>query len=265
MIMTPRLLGAVASLALMSTVSQAGASPFSVQDTASIVILHSANQSSSQSGASVNLSLPNGGAYAAGATSLGGPPSMSAEASVTNEAANASAYVTMEYYFEFFNSPSPMTVSISASGQVTQSVVSTGNSAQLFFGTSQGDTTIASACTNFFSASCGSQSSSFSISANETLTSDTLYNISMSLFVSANTLVSGGGTDIQSGSIDPIITIDPTYLLANPQVQLVFSPGIINATAATPLPAAFPMLATGLGLMGFLAKRRKRKVSVAAA
>jgi predicted extracellular nuclease len=263
--MMPKLLGAIVSLALIGTGSQAGASPFSVQDVASIVILHSANQSSSQSGASVNLSLPNGGAYATGATSLGWPPSMSAEASVTNEAANASVLVTMEYYFEFFNSPSPMTVSISASGQVTKSVVSTGNSAQLFFGTSQGDTTIASACTNFFPASCGSQSSSFSISTNETLTSDTLYNISMTLFVAADTLVSGGGTDIQSGSIDPIITIDPAYLLANPQVQLVFSSGIINAPAATPLPAALPLFASGLGVMGFLAKRRKRKVATTTA
>jgi hypothetical protein len=30
-------------------------------------------------------------------------------------------------------------------------------------------------------------------------------------------------------------------------------------SAATPLPAALPLFATGLGVMGFLAKRRKRK------
>jgi hypothetical protein len=33
----------------------------------------------------------------------------------------------------------------------------------------------------------------------------------------------------------------------------------IDSPVATPLPAALPLFATGLGVMGFLAKRRKRK------
>ena len=42
------------------------------------------------------------------------------------------------------------------------------------------------------------------------------------------------------------------------------SPGSWNASA-TPLPAALPMFATGLGVMGWLAKRRKRKATLAIA
>jgi hypothetical protein len=34
----------------------------------------------------------------------------------------------------------------------------------------------------------------------------------------------------------------------------------ILAVAATPIPAALPLFAGGLGLMGFLARRRKRNV-----
>lgn len=39
----------------------------------------------------------------------------------------------------------------------------------------------------------------------------------------------------------------------------------IGTTTATPLPAALPLFASGLGIMGFLAKRRKRKGDTAVA
>ena len=45
----------------------------------------------------------------------------------------------------------------------------------------------------------------------------------------------------------------------NQQTQ---SGDLIFATAATPLPAALPLFGTGLGLVGFLARRRKQKVAV---
>jgi hypothetical protein len=40
---------------------------------------------------------------------------------------------------------------------------------------------------------------------------------------------------------------------------------ILPLTSATPLPATLPLLATGLGVIGFIAKRRKRKHSIATA
>jgi hypothetical protein len=48
------------------------------------------------------------------------------------------------------------------------------------------------------------------------------------------------------------------------------APGVVGTwditiQAATPLPAALPLFATGLGVMGFLARRRKRKGSAAVA
>ena len=59
---------------------------------------------------------------------------------------------------------------------------------------------------------------------------------------------------------DPHIYIDPNYANAG-QFSLQIAPGIGNSISgsATPLPAALPLFATGFGVMGFLAKRRKRK------
>jgi hypothetical protein len=52
--------------------------------------------------------------------------------------------------------------------------------------------------------------------------------------------------------IDPIVSVDPNF-------QLELSPGISNGQSATPLPAALPLFATGLGAMGVLGWRRSQK------
>jgi hypothetical protein len=46
----------------------------------------------------------------------------------------------------------------------------------------------------------------------------------------------------------------------DPQYQVLFSP-----VSATPLPAALPLFASGLGIVGFVARRRKRKDAAAVA
>lgn len=86
----------------------------------------------------------------------------------------------------------------------------------------------------------------------------TLNNIQMTLFIVANMNV-GGTSSSQSGFIDPIITFDPSFDLSG--YTLEFSAGIQNSAAATPLPAALPLFASGLGALGLLGWRRKRKVA----
>jgi hypothetical protein len=59
------------------------------------------------------------------------------------------------------------------------------------------------------------------------------------------------------------------YLDANGQPQTFFDFGSVFFTAslaasATPLPAALPLFATGLGALGLLGWRRKRKAQAAA-
>ena len=62
--------------------------------------------------------------------------------------------------------------------------------------------------------------------------------------------------------LDPYIFLDQN--LVDLGYAIITSPGIGNSLAsATPLPAALPLFATGLGVMGLLARRRKRKVAAA--
>jgi len=75
-------------------------------------------------------------------------------------------------------------------------------------------------------------------------------------------LSSSGSAGFANGSIDPFITIDPITPDAA-DLSLVFSPNVANALppSATPLPAALPLFAGGLGAIGLLGWRRKRKTA----
>lgn len=80
------------------------------------------------------------------------------------------------------------------------------------------------------------------------------------LSISLNGGVQGGTNQDQNqtmtGSIDPMFTID----LPNANdFTFDFSPGLIPPASGTPLPAALPLFATGLGGLGLLGWRRKRK------
>jgi hypothetical protein len=59
--------------------------------------------------------------------------------------------------------------------------------------------------------------------------------------------------------------IDPIFSFANSddalKYEIDFSDGITNGVSNTPLPAAFPMFAGGLGMIGLLARRRRRNAA----
>jgi hypothetical protein len=63
-------------------------------------------------------------------------------------------------------------------------------------------------------------------------------------------------TDTLLASADPTFTLDPAY---DSEAELIFSPGIGSA----PLPASLPLFASGLGALGFLGWRRKRRAEAA--
>ncbi len=99
---------------------------------------------------------------------------------------------------------------------------------------------------------------------NDSITGNSTYHESGTYTVNENTfyevelitnLECGGLTPSCSASIDPTITSN------TPGVTLVFSPNL----ASTPLPAALPLFASGLGVMGLFGWRRKRKNVAASA
>ncbi len=57
--------------------------------------------------------------------------------------------------------------------------------------------------------------------------------------------------------VDPLVSIDPTFMAANPGYSLVFAPGVLNAEAPLPVPepATWGLMLLGLGAVGL---RRRR-------
>lgn len=74
-----------------------------------------------------------------------------------------------------------------------------------------------------------------------------------SVFMAAQAVVeqTTGGA---SAAIDPHFFLDPQF---NGLFQIQFSPGIQNAAATTPIPAALPLFAAALGGLGFIGWRRR--------
>jgi hypothetical protein len=71
-----------------------------------------------------------------------------------------------------------------------------------------------------------------------------------------------GNSGFTQFSVSSLVT--GLRLLSAPVGGLTFADGkVIASTAATPLPAALPLFATGIGALGLIGWRRKRKAQVA--
>lgn len=81
----------------------------------------------------------------------------------------------------------------------------------------------------------------------------------------------GGYTASSSITLDPILTIDPSFAAVDPNYlkgySIVLSPGVGNAVSAAPESAAWAMMLLGIGGVGAAMRRRRRKLlgAVAAA
>jgi len=93
---------------------------------------------------------------------------------------------------------------------------------------------------------------------NLTANSGTAVMVQILVEANGNSLAVGSA----SASADPFIFIDPTDPNAS-EYAIIVSDGVGNALATTPLPATLPLFSTGLGALGLLGWRRKRKASTA--
>ena len=249
-----------AAMLLAISVSPAGAGIVSgprvvnLSDTSGFVILSQGNTETSRFGAGP-ISLSVGNEAVGGTVSYLPSANLSANAAVYGEG-NASSYETAEYYFEVVgpaNVEVPLTVSAAAALSLG---VATPNVAQLYVGNASGPLLTENACYGAIAINCAGASfqSGFSVTAPITVESNQIGdNVQLSLSVNANTLFSGASSDIQSGYIDPVITIDPSFSLAS-EFQLVFSPGVGNSPSSVPEPATIALFA--IGLAGLAAFRR---------
>lgn len=191
-------------------------------------------------------------------------PNETAVASVTG-VGSASAFEIIQYYFEA-TGPSGVSVPIilTASGGVTTPLASANTAELQLIPPTGGVQLLVSACApapppgNFCAANGLTPQPSFSVAAPETITSNAVYSITMDLQIDANTFViPGGGADSQSGFIDPVVTIDPSFPLAG-EFTLEFSPGVGNTPGAPiPEPAAWQILLAEFG--GVLTASRMRR------
>lgn len=243
--------GMFAAAVLLGSGAQAAIIP-SLPNATVLTQVTNGNTTQSQITVGTNT-LTTGGVSATAAANFSPSPDETAVAAVIGQG-GSTALADIQYYFEAVG-PSGISVPIilTASGGVTPGLASANTAELQLIPPSGGAQLLVSACAsalpagNFCAANGLTEQPSFSIAAPETITSDAIYSITMDLDISANTLVlPGGGADSQSGFIDPVVTIDPSFSLAD-EFTLVFSPGVGNTPAGTiPEPSGWQILLVGL-------------------
>ena len=190
------------------------------------------------------------------------------------------------YYFEIAGPTSSVAVNAKAVGAFSTTALPPGGevSALINFDLTQLDTfgdtispRIISDTRTFngisFSAGTPAQSDGFTENGIYNLFTNTIYQVALQVMSNVN-IFNAGSSDPSSpgGTASVFASLDPTFQVASgvdpSQYSFVFSDGIGNsapAIAATPLPAALPLFAAGLGALGLFGARRKRKNAAALA
>jgi hypothetical protein len=179
------------------------------------------------------------------------------------DAEGSTAEATIDYYFEAVG---PANTAVNFDIQAAGSASETGSGtafAHLYLNGSStigSPGTLTSACSSFELNGCGSIGSAFVLNSVFGAQSDTLQEIEIDVDGDVN---QNGGTYL--ASVDPTITIDPGFLSANPGFTLEFSSNVTqNSISPTPLPGALPLIASGLGTLGLVGRRKKRGTQASA-
>jgi hypothetical protein len=264
--------------ALLSAAIQAGASPLLLPTatisgcicggtgTAPVVAVTSSGTTSNSS--------TFGGASETGSVTISNSPTPSLSANVTATGggtvhngpwATADTYATYTYFFDIVGDPSltSLLVGVKASGGFNGGTLSAGTfdtsvfSASLLISSPDSPYSISQSVLTEAEGDTynpGPASQSFSVNGNYTLSTNTVYSVAMTV-----SLIS---SDVRFGTDTFSAYVDPTFTINTPGFTIDYS---LAPTSATPLPAALPLFASGFGVIGFLAKRRKPKGAALAA
>jgi hypothetical protein len=196
------------------------------------------------------INNPGNSGASAGVT-ITGFPAIAVSGSSANNTTFASASGNLTFYFELVANPD---YGGSATGIP---ILLDGTSSQSLKGSAGSDSTSVGMTIEVKNGSSGSlfdldTSNNGVFNGNFDIASGVEYEVDMSASVSAH------GTSSAGASIDPMLTVDPSFFDAN-DLNFVFSNGISNGVSSTPLPAALPLFAGGLGVIGLFGRRRNRK------
>jgi hypothetical protein len=183
-----------------------------------------------------------------------------------NGAAISEANLLYDIQVTYSGSGSPATVKL---GYIANGSISSTQDAQafLYLSVESSNTYVHSANGSIQPDSFGLQSgfnaSSFQITNTLDVSVGAIIAVYMNMQVDANAGITQGNTAAAAqASIDPYFFID----LPDPSgYSILVTDGVGNATSATPVPPTLPLFASGLGGLGLLGWRRKRKAAALAA
>jgi hypothetical protein len=190
--------------------------------------------------------------------SVYGTPDPHMSASISGDGGNSVGHGIFNYYFNVVpdpgtSLPNDMTVDIATNMKTTAGIGAPGGTGQAdayLWGTTGLLEHVCTGCTN---ATTSSYSGKLLFEF-DPLNDPQHIELSMDLY-------SFGAGSFATASIDPVITIDSALTPNADKYHLVFSSNISNA----PIPATLPLFVSGLGILGYVARRKKRAQATAAA